>query len=126
MAQSASAPAHSLADQTDLTLYRSSLLLGLHSHPVGFEGRKLDAAERNLKHRRTVIRDWLVAREGETILDKLDEEAADEAHGVFWVASRSVEDEWNSIRFANRTLKMLEKRKKLADRIGIHQSERNE
>ena len=110
--------------QADLELYSSSSLAGMHDHPIGFEGRKLEIAERKISHRRAIIRAWLVAREGVATLDQLDEDIEDSLDGVSWIGSRSLDDEWRSIRQARQDLKELERRKRLADERGIGQPRR--
>lgn len=99
------------APQTNLALYGASSLAGLHSHPSGTEGRRLDAAERKLNRRRAVIRDWLVLMEGAETLDQLDKKIEDEVHGIYWVRGPTVREEWRQIRTAKKFLKELERRK---------------
>lgn len=107
--------AHARDDpRSDLELYRSSSLAGLHEHPIGFEGHQLDVAERKFSHRRAIIRAWLVGREGAAALDAVDEDIAEVVHGVYWVRSPSVAQEWHSIRRAKQDLSVLERRKRLA------------
>ena len=101
--------------RSDLELYHSSSLAGLHGHPKGLEGRQLDVAERKFSHRRAIIRAWLVGREGAAALDTVDEDIAEEVHGIYWIRSPSVAQEWRSIRQAKQDLSVLERRKRLAE-----------
>ena len=97
---------------TDLELYASTSLVGVHSHPIGFEGRKIEAAERDINRRRAFLREWLAIREGALALDELDKENAE---GVLWIRGPSVEDEWNTIRLARKNLRELERRKRITE-----------
>ena len=108
--------AHARDDpRSDLELYRSSSLAGLHGHPIGFEGHQLDVAERKFSHRRAIIRAWLVGREGAAALDTADEDIAEEVHGIYRFRSPSVAEEWRNIRRAKLDLSELERRKRLAE-----------
>ena len=100
---------------TDLDLYRSTSLAGIHAHPWGFEGRLLVAAERKVGHRRAIVRAWLAAREGAETLDAIDSEIDDQVHGIYWIGSPSVDDEWRNIRRAKESLRELERRKRVAE-----------
>jgi len=101
----------------DLDLYRWSSLAGLHGHPVGYEGHKLDVAERDLGRRRAAIRAWLVVREGEAVLARIDQEIADGVHDVYYVRSPSTAEEWDNLMRARRYVAQLERRKRSADRL---------
>jgi len=105
----------SRSPDTDLELYGSSSLAGLHAHPIGVEGRKLEDAERKLGLRRAIIRKWLVARAGVTTLEKMDKDIADQAHDVYWIGSPSMDEEWRNIWSAKRDLRELERRKRLVE-----------
>ena len=105
--------------QTDLDLYGSSSLAGMHDHPLGFEGHKLEVAERKIGRRRAVIRAWLVDREGAATLDQLDKDIDDSVYQVSWTGTRSLDDEWRGIHLARQNLKELERRKRLAEESGI-------
>ncbi len=101
--------------RSDLELYRSSSLAGMHGHPIGFEGHQLDVAERKFSARRAIIRAWLVGREGAAALDTVDEDISEEVHGIYWLRSPSVAQEWSNIRRAKEALSVLERRKRLAE-----------
>ena len=113
---SALALAAEIPPPTDLELYAASSLAGLHSHPVGWEGARLDRAERAINRRRSEIRDWLVEREGEEAVARVDDEIEESVSSVYWTGSRSLEEEWADIGRARRALGRLERRRRRSER----------
>ena len=101
---------------SDLDLYASSMLAGLHSHPVGLEGRRLDRAERALARRRASLRAWLVTRIGEAPVAQVENDIQEEVESVYWTRGPTLEEEWDNIARASRILSRLERRRRRAQR----------
>jgi hypothetical protein len=100
---------------TDLELYAASSLVGLHSHPVGRAGTKLDRAERALNRRRSEIGEWLIAREGEAAVRRIDKEILEEVSSVYWTRGPSEAEERANIERSRHALEKLERRKQRAE-----------
>jgi hypothetical protein len=110
------AGAYGAEPRSDLDLYMSSLLAGIHSHPVGLEGRRLERAERALDRRRATIREWLVSRLGEAAVAEQEAALHEEVSSVYWVRGPTLDEEWAWIGRARRNLGRLERRRRQAQR----------
>jgi hypothetical protein len=100
---------------TDMQLYAASSLTGIHAHPIGSDGKRLEAAEDNLNRRRAIIRDWLAKREGSEAVDELDDYLSQTANEVLWSGAVSLEEEWQRIREVRHALQKLERRKRATE-----------
>ena len=101
---------------SDLELYSATMLTGLHSHPVGRAGARIEAAERAVAHRRAAIRAWLVSRLGEEPLSQLERATHDEVESVYWSRGPTEEEEWARIVEARQSLGRLEQRRRRLER----------
>ena len=101
---------------SDIDLYLASSLMGLHSHPLGSDGRRIERAERIINRRRSAIRPWLVAREGEEAIVRLEREMEEGLDSVSWVRGPTEAEEWANIARARTNLVRLERRRHRAER----------
>lgn len=101
---------------SDVDLYFASLLVGLHSHPVGRDGDRIERAERVINRRRSGLREWIVAREGEEAVVRREQEIEEEIHSVYWVRGPSEAEEWDNIARAQSNLVRLERRRRRVER----------
>jgi hypothetical protein len=103
---------------SNLELYAASSLIGMHSHPIGFEGRKLEKAEAAHHQQLKAVSIILAKVVGDVALQKIDDDLLQEAHDVYWVRGLSLEEEWRNLRNAKKALATLR------DRIALSGSER--
>jgi hypothetical protein len=101
---------------TDLELYLESDLSGLHAHPIGLVGVRMDRAERRIAHRRAAIRPWIAARVDEAHLAEVEAETASTVHDVYWTHGPTEAEEWATIQRARRALGRLESRRRRLER----------
>jgi hypothetical protein len=103
---------------SNLELYAASSLIGMHSHPIGFEGRKLEKAEAAHNQRRKEMSANLAKTMGEAALQKIDDDLEQQAWDVYWVSAPSLAQEWRSLNDAKRALATLN------DRLALFGSDR--
>jgi hypothetical protein len=95
---------------SNLELYAASSLIGMHSHPIGFEGRKLEKAEAAHNQQLKAVSIILAKAVGDAALQKIDDDLLQDAHDVYWVRGLSLEEEWQNLRNAKKAVATLRNR----------------